>query len=301
MKSEVSIYKEQYIKIDITTTAGTETIYFSNREVRGKVEFSNGVGTQIFVSEDGGVTSLETKEPKYFKFTLRAYEGTDTRIKYEKLKVLCKGWYSGVFTFNYFISQIDGLPDGTNYAEYTGSAVQVVGFSNAVFKILPDPVDNTFRGEGTVKEEVEIIAYEHTGISFVPENVPTATITSTGNDYTGVDLNGLSSTDGGCTGGITGYAWDVPGYTEGTDYDYVTGTSTSDTIKLIFYASGTYPVQLVISTGTCGTSTANMLVEFSTIDVDGDFNNADFLTDDFFTDPTSGLTIVPTLVTLTRP
>ena len=177
----------------------------------------------------------------------------------------------------------------------SGNNTQIVGFSQTVFKILTDPVDNTFRGEGAVREEIEIIAYEHESIVFAPENIPVAVIDVTGNDSTGVTANGLSSTDGGCPGGITAYAWDVPGYTEGSDYNYVTGTSTDDTIKIKFVGNGTFPLKLTITTGSCGTASVVTLVESVSVDEDGDFNATDFNSTDFFTVGQSGRTFTPGL------
>lgn len=174
-------YIEDYIQLSVTTNTGNYPIVFDNDEVRSKVEWTDGRGTKIFISENGNCTSIPSKEPCSFKFTLRVFEkgyyigsawtkpGNNTRVKYDALKRIVTGEfgsYSIVATISEWVSALIphnpggvtladiltmGSPNNTGKLETTPLVI-----SNAVLKIKTDSVDKLHRGVGLAYEEIEI-------------------------------------------------------------------------------------------------------------------------------------------------
>lgn len=171
MVSEEAILIPEYVSINIQTLTEDETFTFSNHEIRGDVDYFDGRSTQVFKTPTGEGTSMPETKPRYFKFRVRFYEDYPTRAKVEKIRSMTQGRYTASFTLNHFHGSFSAFPTSHTVATNNVQTLQA-GFPSCVFEIPDDPIDNSARGLGVIKDELEIKVYPFEGVIALPEAPP---------------------------------------------------------------------------------------------------------------------------------
>lgn len=177
-------YLSDYLTLTLTDASGAVSGFsFDNYMVRGTVDFADGMGTEVYITENGNATSIGQKNPVYIRFNLRVQESQAARRAYHLLRDITQEKYGLSVVMKNFISPLSDIPINDSTGASNGDLQQIeLEFTGAVVKLVDTPADRIARGLGTVSNEVEVIIYRSEAYEFPP----TQPIMLLGSDESGI-------------------------------------------------------------------------------------------------------------------
>ena len=161
MRSEAAIYKSDYLQFTFETSAGQEIITFDNHEVRGDVEYGFGFNTKRFTTETGQTSIMSENTGKYVKFEIDLHRLPGTRYKYHRIQHITRGPYTCQMIFPYLYHDMSSEPSNPIQIPAETWGVSALTFSNCVFEISDQSVDQSARGEGAIFTTIGVSVYEN--------------------------------------------------------------------------------------------------------------------------------------------
>lgn len=170
-RSEEAIYKANYVTLTINADGGTHAITFDNHQIREDVVYFDGRATEVFKTPTGEGTSMARLLPKYFKFIVRYYENEEAHNNVNLIRYLTQYRYTASFSLNPFMGAYSAF--GGSYASLQAEVAALTGaFASCVIEVPETPIDNTGRGLGATRGDIEITVYPYSGSITLPDAPP---------------------------------------------------------------------------------------------------------------------------------